>query len=156
VQSWLEIGLGVAVAAVFAALPACNGDGGGSCQLDGPLAPVDGDVAGCWLATDTVVTGDCAGQARQCLVSVSVSGNGVSAQVVTCSGGPFTGTASGSQIRWSGSYDDGAGTTTISCGDVTVTGDTFSGSNAFSWSNGVDSCTGRTRLEGVRQTGSCP
>ena len=136
-----SIALGVAVASV--ALLAC-GD-------DEPTGNGSGlNVAGTWTITETADGTDCGDGISTFTYTIGVAQSG-SNITVTADGLTFSGTLSGNQLVWSGSYPEDGGTTTA---NVTMTiasdGNSLSGSSTWSWTDGIDSCTGTSTFSGVK------
>ncbi len=65
-------------------------------------------------------------------------------------GAVFTGTVSGDHINWSGSYPTSGGTTEVTSTDITATNTEFSGTANWKWSDGYDSCSGKTQVVGYK------
>jgi len=134
----------------LAGILASGGGGGGDGNGEDPI----GNVEGTWTITETITnaTGVCAesiGSTDSYQLEASQNGNELT---VVTPGGTFTGTLSGDQIEWSGSYPEEGGTTTINSMDVTVAADcnSISGSTTWSWSGQGESCTGTTSVSGTR------
>ncbi len=66
-------------------------------------------------------------------------------------GETFYGTVSGDEVEWTGSYPTSGGTTTINSMNVKATDTSFSGTVNWSWTDGSDSCTGKTQVQGYKQ-----
>ncbi len=111
-------------------------------------APVN--AAGTWSIIDTNdsnTCGDPTGVPE--MYDITVTQNGVSITVATPVG-TFSGTVNGNSVSWSGSYPENGGTTTITSLMATVLGDSLSGSTSWSWTDGVDSCSGSNSFTGAR------
>lgn len=61
----------------------------------------------------------------------------------------FNGSISNNNVIWTGSYYDDGGTVTATI-DITVSGNSLSGSASWTWSDGFDSCSGTTSISGTR------
>ncbi len=141
------------MALVLAAFVAgCGGgdDGGGPVP---PAAPI-GLIGGNWTITETGTTSAeplCTPAGNNPLdtygLVVVQSGNSLT---LTKAGNPdFTGTISGDQASWTGSYTEAAGTTTITSLTATVgaTCNTASGTSNWTYSEPGFSCTGSTTFD---------
>lgn len=121
----------------------------GACGEGEPTGP-EGGVAGNWaVAAFEDATGCDEGTSNTTLtVRIEQSGNTLT---VTISGVDYTGTLSGSQGTWSGSYDDDGGVTTEQYA-VTFANDntTLSGGSVWTWSDGDSSCSGTVTVTGSR------
>ncbi len=139
-------------------LAACgNGEGGGSgsCDFDS-LEAVTVDADGTWCITDTSSSSnfECDGEVQVFEIEVTISGNTITA---VTPGGTFTGTISGNEVKWNGSFGEDGGTTTVSCADITVSsgGASLSGTSTWSFSDGTGfSCSGTSTVSGTK--GPCP
>jgi len=69
---------------------------------------------------------------------------------VTNQGNTYYGTVNGNQISWSGNMQEDGGTTTINSLSLTITGDTFSGTATWTWTDGETTCSGTTQITGNR------
>ena len=131
---------------------ACStGGGGGDGDPDPPIA----DISGTWSITETMGSNTCGevpGSQNTYSITVTVSGNSVT---VVTPAGTFTGTIDGDQLEWTGSYPDDGGTTTINSMDLTVSanGSSVSGTTSWSWTDGTESCSGTTTVNGTRTSG---
>ena len=65
----------------------------------------------------------------------------------------FSGQICGNTLTWVGSYPEDGGTTTINLMTATISGNSFSSSSNWSWTDGVDSCSGTTSSVGTRNSG---
>jgi hypothetical protein len=112
-----------------------------------PPAPPPSGIDGNWSVTENG-TSNCPGEAtytQTYQVAIAVQGAGVT---VSTPVGTFTGTFSGHNLHWSGSYREQGGTTTINSLNATVANDNrhFSGSSSWFWTDGRTSCSGNTHL----------
>jgi hypothetical protein len=127
-----------------------GGDGGGG-GLQTPAA----DISGVWNVTETTTTdnscGDPAGHAFSYQVTVTQNGNNLT---VVTDAGTFNGTISGNTISWTGSYPEGSSTVTINSMTLTLNanGTQFTGTVHWSWTDGVDSCSGTNQISGQKQS----
>lgn len=142
------------------ALCACGGGGGGGGEGTPPAtrAP-SADLTGTWTVTETGVS-NCPGEATFSVgpyqVNVTQSGNNLT---VVTPAGTFSGTIDGDKAKWTGSYPEDGGTTTITSMTLTVSADDnhFSGSSTWSWSDGRNTCSGTTQaINGTRVPGTGP
>ena len=136
--------LSTALAAAFvtAALTGCSDDS------SEPTTTLD--IAGSWTITENVDATGCGGGTYSDVWTASVSQSG-SSITLTTSGLTFSGTLNGNQLTWSGSYPEDGGTTTVNMtATIASSEDSLSGSSTWSWSDGVDSCTGTTTFTGVK------
>ena len=111
------------------------------------------DAAGVWQISESG-TDDCEGASTPYTESfpVTVTQVGTSITVTAADVGIFTGTISGDNMGWSGSYPLQGGTTSLNV-DVTVSADctTLSGTGEWSWTDGDESCSGSGTISGTRQ-----
>jgi hypothetical protein len=135
--------------ALLLSLLACGGGGGGGGGGDTPVAPAN--VAGTWNVTETSTSNNC-GDPGDPPYSITIAQSGSNLTVTTPSG-VFTGSISGNTVRWTGSYPDDGGTTTITSLTATVSGDSFSGSSSWTWAGPGGPCSGSTNFTGIRTSG---
>src|SRR5687768_16304083 len=102
--------------ALLLSLLACGGGGGGGGEA--PAAP--GNAAGTWTVTETSTSNNC-GDPVDPAYSITIVQSGSNLTVTTPSG-VFTGTISGNTVRWTGSYPEDGGTTTINSLTATLSG----------------------------------
>jgi hypothetical protein len=126
---------------------------GGSTTLQDPTV----NLTGTWTITETITSANsvCSGEVGEIDVwtaNVVQNGNDLTVTVTSGSltGATFTGTISGDNIDWSGSYPDSGGTTNVTSTDLTATNTTLSGTASWTWSDGADSCSGQTQIAGVK------
>jgi hypothetical protein len=68
------------------------------------------------------------------------------------SGTTFSGTVSGSDVSWTGSYPSASGTVTINSVDATLSADLTTLTGSFTWTYaGNTQCTGTTTFDVVKQ-----
>lgn len=125
------------------------------------LLPPTVDLTGTWFISEIItsansVCSDTVGNTDSYTVTVVQNGNELTVvlgdDAELPSGTTFTGTISGNQINWSGSYPTAGGTTTVNNTDITANDSTMSGTANWSWSDGTDSCQGTTSVSGTRQS----
>lgn len=141
----------VAIMALFFAA-SC---GGGSSSLE----PATVDLTGTWEISEliTEASGVCSGvvgdMSTYTLTAVQ-DGNDLTVTVgndaLENAGAVFTGTVSGDHINWSGSYPTNGGTTEVTSTDITATNTELSGTGNWNWSDGDDSCSGKTQVTGYK------
>ncbi|XPS90037.1 uncharacterized protein Dvar_80560 [Desulfosarcina variabilis str. Montpellier] len=114
------------------------------------------DVAGTWQVTDINDETDCGEGINTVEYTIYITQNGEQITVDKDPEGTFTGTLSGNTITWSGSYPEDGGTTTIlsMTVDVSDDGNTFTSQSSWSWTDGIDSCSGTSQGEGVKSADS--
>lgn len=110
------------------------------------------DVEGTWQVTDINDETDCGEGINTVQYTIDITQNGERITVYKDPEGTFTGTLSGNTITWSGSYPEDGGTTTISSMTVNVSddGNRFTSQSSWSWTDGIDSCSGTSQGEGVK------
>mgnify|MGYP001481666773 CR=1 FL=1 len=134
--------------AMLVLLFGCGGGGGGS--SDTPL-----DVAGVWKIVETSGANTCdepVGVVDTYEITVAQDGTELT---VTTPMGVFTGSIAGDVLKWTGSFDEDGGTTTITLMDLTVSEDGKSISGTADWTWGIDnviSCTGSMSVTGTKTT----
>ena len=146
---------------VLALLSACGGGGGGTdnsnigSKKTGSNPPI-GDMSGTWqvAGTDISSTAACNGVGFNVTATIIQSGNDLNVTGLRAS--TLSGTISGNQISFLGSYAEDGGTTTISKSILTITTDCnqFTGNDSWSWTDGSFSCSGTSTYTGTRLTGS--
>jgi len=126
------------------------------------LAAVDNtaavDVAGIWVVQESIDARACGigsyaqqypvfidQEGRLLVVTAPIDAHPYEAQ--------FSGTITDGQIVWHGEFPEGGGTTTVVELTVTVQGDSFAGTAAWTWGDGGRSCAGATEVSGTRQDG---
>ncbi len=147
---------------MLALLSACGGGGGGSDgednsdEGDGSDTLSIGDMSGTWRVkgTESSATSDCDGTNINVIATVVQSGNNLT--VTGDDGSSLFGTISGNTISLSGTYPEDGGTTVVNSLTATITDDCnqFSGSDSWSWTNGVFSCSGTSTFNSMRLTGN--
>ena len=125
-----------------------TGGGGGG---DGGTAPPGTcvDVSGTWSTTEVVDDTGCGGPIYTEYNTYTVTQNGCNITVMPSDGGSFSGTVSGSQINWSGTWQEGGGTVTATI-SLTISGNSLSGSSSWTWQEDGYSCSGTTQITGSR------
>lgn len=108
------------------------------------------DFAGIWHIRETVDATNCGEGVYLDAWTAQVSQTGVSISILDSAGDTYQGTVSGNTASWTGSFPDDGGTTTITSLTLTISGDTISGSSTWTWTNGVDNCSGTTQIQAQR------
>jgi hypothetical protein len=114
------------------------------------------NFAGTWSITTTNnanTCGDPTGVPESFNITVTQTGSSITVVTDLPGVGPFSGTVSGNSVSWSGSYPESGGTTTITSLTATVSGNSLSGSSNWSWTDGIDSCSGSDTFTGTRTSG---
>ena len=107
-------------------------------------------VAGNWSVSYTDDGTACGDGITTGTVAVLIEQNG-DALTVTIEGIVYTGTLSGTNTTWSGSYPDDGGTTSEQFTVVFAdNGTTLSGGSTWTWTNGVMSCSGSSTITGSK------
>jgi chitodextrinase len=108
------------------------------------------DVAGDWNVTENI-TSNCPGDPNHAQYLVSITQNGDNLTVFA-GGQSFSGKLQGNTVSWSGSYPEDGGTTTISDLKLNLSGggNSLTGTSKWSWSDGIDSCSGVSQVSGTR------
>lgn len=125
--------------------------GGGSTGAD-----FEGTWSGTATSSETSSTANvsCDGDVDSGTITITNT-SGDDYEIDEINGTTFNGTASGDQLSSSSvfSYPEDGGTTTVSNWSVTLdsSGDAFSGSADFAWTDGVDACTGTSSISANRQ-----
>ena len=126
-----------------------GGGGGGSPTPDPTPDPTCVDVSGTWNTTELVNGTDCGDGTYTNYNEFTVTQSGCNITVDAGAYGTHSGTVNGSQITYTGSYPEEGGTTTINV-NLTVSGNSLSGSSTWTWRNGT-SCSGTTQISGTKQ-----
>jgi len=125
----------------FAALAAAA-CGGGDCA-----DPVD--VAGEWEVTSTVVSDNCNGRVSQTFsMTITQDANTLTAEIPEAT---YNGTICGNQLEMTGSFPEDGGTVTVN-GTLVVSedGSSMEGTDEWTWTDGVESCSGSDSLSASR------
>jgi hypothetical protein len=132
-----------------------SGCGGGSGGGEGP-APGPSEtswVAGTW-ETSANVHNVCPtfSEDRVDDGTFKISQDGSSITVTDKYNNTFSGSVNGNKVSWSGSFPDPyyGGTTTYSSLDLTVNGDSLSGTVSYTWTDGQTQCSGTAQISGNR------
>jgi hypothetical protein len=150
---------GAATIALAISLVSCGGGGGGDGGSAPPAAPI-GNIAGTWTITETAKTANntlCQPPASPLEVfNLTVAQNGNSVTVTDAQNNVFTGTISGNALSWTGSYPDGAGTTTLNPMSSTIDAscNSLSGTATWTYAEIGFSCSGTTTFTGTRSPAS--
>lgn len=131
-------------ASLLVVLLTAYGCGGGS----GGDAATPADFSGTWETTEIDDATDCGEGVITESRTYTVTQDGANITVADAFGNVFTGTVDGNYISWTGSYPEEGGTTTITI-DVTISGDTITGTAAWTWL-GTTTCSGTTEISGNR------
>ena len=139
----------------------CGGGGGGSTT---PTDTTTNSIEGVWAITETSKDGNCAVPAPKETFDLTVTQNGNSITIVDEDSNSFTGTLSGQNLSWSGSYSDAApdgtpGTTTLNSMSAIIDAscNSLSGSANWTWTatdGSGYSCSGTTTFTGSRTPAS--
>ena len=134
----------ICVLALSVAFVACGGEEVGCAE------PVD--VAGEWEMTSTVVSDNCDGRVDQTYqMTITQEGNTLTAETPELT---FSGMICGNQIQMNGSFPEDEGTVTVNATlNVSAEGDSMQGSDTWTWTDGVESCSGSDSLSGTRGDG---
>ena len=114
-----------------------------ACGDGGCADPVD--VAGEWEVTSTVVSDNCDGRVSQTFtMTITQDANTLMAEVPETT---YTGTICGNQLQMTGSFSEDGGTVTVN-GTFVVSedGSSMEGSDDWTWTDGVESCSGSDSL----------
>jgi chitodextrinase len=146
-KRWTESGwklIGVLLTAMF--LWGCGGGGGD----DTPSAS-SVNLNGIWQITETAGPNTCGDTGGDSYTLTAVQ-EGTTLTVSDQYGRKFVGSVNGNKIQWTGSYQEDGGTTTITSMDISVSSDSsnFSGTTSWTWTDGVDTCSGKTSVSGNR------
>ncbi len=125
---------------VLASLAACADD------TTGP----EGGVAGNWSVSYTDDATGCGEGITTGTVNFRIAQNG-NVLMVTIDGIVFTGTLSGTEGTWSGSYPEDGGTTSEQF-TVTFTNNNtmLSGGSTWTWTDGLGGCSGTSTITGSK------
>lgn len=139
--------LALLVVPVALILPGCGGGGGGG-DGDGDCTATDCDnIAGRWYVTTTITSTDCPDATNESYY-VDVAQDGCRLTLTTPDGN-FSGCIDGNRFTWSGSFSQDEGTTTLSV-DLTGSGNSYSGTATWSWTDGSFECTGSRNVTCTR------
>lgn len=131
-------------------ISSCGGGGGGGTPCGACL-----NVAGTWATTEQVSSTTCDTGIYTESGIYTVAQAGCALTVQDASGNTFSGSISGSQITWSGSYPEAGGTTSITSMTLNVAADglSFSGTCEWTWSGAGSTCSGSTSVTGALVSG---
>jgi len=127
----------------FVILSGGTGGTGGSTDLEGSQ----------WAVTETGITENCGEGLNTIDYSITISSYSDGKVTVKTTAGTFTGTYSGSNISYSGSFSEDGGTTTTSP-ELTVSDDytSLSGTTSWTWDDGAgSSCSGTSSISATRK-----
>lgn len=140
----------ICLSAVFTISACSSSDGGGGTATSEPI----GDINGQWAINETISssTAACTGTDSYS-IQVAQDGNAVT---VSAPAGSFDGSINGNTLSWTGSYPEDGGTVTINSLTATVAADcnSFTAESSWTWTDGVNSCTGTTSSTGERLVAS--
>jgi hypothetical protein len=144
---------GLFLGLLLLAVASCGGGGpgGGVCSFT-TLVPPNTDLNGTWTVSEITSSSDpeCDGETRTYQLEITVNGNDISAFSPDL-GTTFTGEISGDEIRWSGSFPDGAGTTNVSCAELSVNSATsVSGTATWDFEEDDFTCSGTTAVTATK------
>ena len=112
------------------------------------------DISGAYKITNTVDATNCGEgvYTYSAIFNVTQNGNNISVSGNDYDGDPFvlTGTLNGNSLSISGSYSEDGGTTNMTA-NLTVSGNSFSGSITWTWASTYFSCSGSDTISGVKQ-----
>jgi hypothetical protein len=133
----------ILVLALSVAFVACGGE-------EGCAEPVD--VEGDWQMTSTVVSDNCDGRENQAfLMTITQDANALTAETPELT---FNGTICGNQIQMKGSFPEDGGTVTVNAAlTVSADGESMSGSDTWTWTDGSERCSGSDSLSAIRAAG---
>ena len=140
--------------ALFLTIASCGGTSGGTgdnCSFT-TLIPPNFDLNGTWTVMEisSSSTFECDDEARTYELQITVTGNSISAFSPDL-GTTFTGTISGNEIKWTGSFPDDGGTTTVLCAELTASSDSsVSGSATFEFVEDGFECSGSTAITATK------
>ncbi|MEL7025331.1 MAG: fibronectin type III domain-containing protein [Pseudomonadota bacterium] len=132
----------------------CGGGGGGGSDSPDPQPPAVPVVAGEWQISETLAD-DCGSSGTTNTYVATVTQNG-SQVVVTYGGVSRSGTMTGNELTWSGSYPEDGGTTTVSSLILNFSGDSATGNATWSWTDGTQSCSGTSSITATRLSTPAP
>ena len=129
-----------------------GGKGGNKTENNPPI----GDMSGTWqvTGTDTSSTTACDSVGFDVTATIVQSGNDLNVTGFRTSS--LSGTISGDQMSFTGSYSEDGGVSTISKSNLSIASDCnqFTGKDSWSWTDGSFSCSGTSTYTGTRLTGS--
>lgn len=130
---------------------ASTDDVGGNCTFI-TLDPVTFNLNGTWSVTETTISSDDAEcfDTKTYTLQITVVGNEITAFSPDLNA-TFTGEISGNQIRWSGSFPDGDGTSTVLCVELTASSDSsVSGTSSFEFVEPGFECSGSSQITAIK------
>ncbi len=127
------------------AFTGCGGSDG-----EAPSEPI-GDLSGSWSVIENVDARDCGEGIFNDYYTVVVTNQTATSVTVATNSGTHTGSISGNNLSWSGSYNDDWGTTTSET-SLTVNPDCNSlyGTATWRWSDSYESCSGTSTVTATR------
>ncbi len=109
-------------------------------------------VEGTWDTTETVDATNCSEGVYTQYRTYQVAQNGCIIDV-TIDGLTYSGTVSGTQLSWFGSFPEDGGTTSASV-SLIFTGTNLGGLSSWTWTDGGQSCSGTTTISSSRSAGT--
>ena len=122
------------------------------CGGSDPKPPPTVNLTGSWTVTE-IPDDNCFGDPPVAAYQLNAVQNGSSVTVTDSRGRSYTGTLSGSQLiaNVPFSYEEDGGTTTVSQLTINVqSSDRLSGNSTWSWSDGFESCNGRSSFQATK------
>jgi hypothetical protein len=116
-------------------------------------------MTGTWQIVETITeaSGVCAGSIGDVdtyTIEVDQDGNDLTVTVGNdggqAAGEVFTGTVSGDEVDWTGSFPSDGGITTVKSTDITASNTSLNGTANWEWTDGSDTCTGKTQIAGTK------
>lgn len=141
----LRFGLVIVISASF--ISGC----GGSSSGDDTSADNDCTTVAGRLITDEIVSAVGCGWEDHTESQVYVVTQNKCELSVTTNAGLFSGLADGSGLSWSAEFPYETGTMTITALNIKVSGDSVEGTTSWSWSDGVNDCSGGNEISGKFQ-----
>ena len=116
-----------------------------------PTSPTGDDcenVAGSWSITEVADETDCGEGINTRYYSAVIIQ--IDCDItVTMEGVSYDGEVDGHRVEWTGSYPEDGGTTTATI-NLTVSGNTISGTASWTWSDAYESCSGTSTITGSK------
>jgi len=133
-------------------LAACGGGGSGN-GAGGGIEPI-GDLKGIWSVSEEIDNRSCTNSANLEYdnYSLSVASSVDNSVTVSDNKGTYTGALNGNILSWKGSYpNDGGIVQALVNLTITSSCNSLAGSASWSWSDGVTSCSGTTKISASRE-----
>jgi len=106
------------------------------------------NIAGVWSITEVADERDCGGEIETSYYSATIIQTDCDI-TITIEGVSNDGEIDGDKITWTGSYLEDGGMTTVTI-NLTVSGNTVSGTASWTWSDGYESCSGTSTITGSK------